>query len=105
VSASRADAVFSALADPTRRRVYSRLAKTGRASATALARELPVTRQAVSKHLASLEAAGLVAAEREGRELRYRPTPGPLSEAMRWMTEVGAEWDRRLAALGRRMPS
>lgn len=103
MSPSSADAVFSALADPTRRRIYSALADNGAASATALARELPVTRQAVQKHLASLEAAGLVSSMREGREIRFRPTPAPLSEAMTWMTSVGAQWDERLGALGRRM--
>ena len=65
------------------------------ATATELAADLPVTRQAVAKHLAVLAGAGLVAARREGRETRYRPTPAPLGEAIGWMTGVGAQWDER----------
>src|SRR4051794_30490763 len=92
--------VFAALGDPTRRRVYERLA-TGRATATQLAAGLPVTRQAVAKHLAVLEDAGLVRAERAGRERRFSPTPAPLGDAISWMASVGGEWDDRLAALER----
>jgi ArsR family transcriptional regulator, cadmium/lead-responsive transcriptional repressor len=95
--------VFEALGDPTRREVVRRLAEGGPASATQLASELPVSRQAVAKHLAALEDAGLVEGEREGRERRFRLTPAPLSEAAAWMTEVGAEWDRRLHRLRRRL--
>jgi DNA-binding transcriptional ArsR family regulator len=100
-----ADAVFGALADPTRRRVLALLGERGAASATDLARELPITRQAVQKHLGSLAQAGLVESSRTGREVRYRPTPAPMSEAMAWMAEVGAQWDERLAALERRLSS
>ena len=91
--------VFDALADPTRRRVLALIGERGSASATELARELPVTRQAVNKHLASLADAGLVASNREGREVRFQVTPAPMSEALDWMTQVGAQWDDRLAAL------
>ncbi len=66
---------------------------------TELAAELPVTRQAVAKHLAALNEAGLVESRREGRETRYELTPAPLGAAMDWMAGVGAEWDARLAAL------
>jgi DNA-binding transcriptional ArsR family regulator len=97
------EGVFSALSDPTRRRVMAFLSERGPVSATDLAEELPVTRQAVAKHLAALEAAGLVASERRGRERRFTLTPGPLAEAMGWMTEVGAQWDRRLDALHRHL--
>jgi DNA-binding transcriptional ArsR family regulator len=96
-----ADAVFLALGDPMRRRLLALLGTGGEASATDLARELPVTRQAVQKHLSTLSAAGLVAAHRSGREVLFHPTPAPLSEAMAWMAEVGAQWDDRLAALER----
>ena len=96
-----ADAVFLALGDPMRRRLLSLLGTGGEASATDLARELPVTRQAVQKHLSILSAAGLVAARRSGREVLFHPTPAPMSEAMAWMAEVGAQWDERLAALER----
>jgi DNA-binding transcriptional ArsR family regulator len=57
----------------------------------------------VQKHLASLTAAGLVASRRDGREVRYRLTPAPMSEAMSWMADVGAQWDTRLAALARHL--
>ena len=96
-----ADAVFLALGDPTRRRLLALLGERGEASATDLARELPVTRQAVQKHLGTLSAAGLVEARRRGREVLFHPTPAPMSEAMAWMAEVGAQWDERLAALER----
>ena len=98
-----ADAVFLALGDPMRRRLLALLGTGGEASATDLARELPVTRQAIQKHLSTLSAAGLVAARRSGREVLFRPTPGPMSEAMAWMAEVGGQWDERLAALERQI--
>jgi DNA-binding transcriptional ArsR family regulator len=93
--------VFAALADPTRRHLVRHLADRGDATATELSAALPITRQAVSKHLALLEDAGLVAATRAGREVRYTLTTPPLDEAMAWMAAVGARWDERLAALGR----
>jgi DNA-binding transcriptional ArsR family regulator len=92
-------AVFTALADPTRRTVVGLVASRQTATATELAAQLPVTRQAVAKHLAALGDAGLVQAERRGRETRYRLTPAPLAEAMSWMADVGAGWDSRLDAL------
>lgn len=79
--------VFSALADPSRRHVLGFIADRGTATATELTGELPITRQAVAKHLATLAGAGLVEASRQGRETRYR------------LTETGAEWDDRLDAL------
>ena len=91
--------VFAALADPTRRSVLTRLAEHGAASATALARELPVTRQAVVQHLAVLDAAGLTRARRAGREVRHAVRPEALTAAARWMTTVAAQWDERLAAI------
>jgi DNA-binding transcriptional ArsR family regulator len=93
------DSIFEALADPTRRRVMRLLAENGPSSATSLADGLPVSRQAVSKHLNALEEAGLVSGERHGREVRFRLTPAPLAEAVSWMAAVGSEWDERLAAL------
>jgi len=99
---ARADAagpVFAALADPTRRHLVRHLAETGAATATELAGDLPISRQAVSKHLALLEDAGLVVPARNGREVRYRLATPPLDAAMAWMAAVGARWDRRLAAL------
>ena len=93
--------VFGALADPTRRGVVASLRDRGEVTASGLAGELPISRQAVAKHLAALSAAGLVQAERRGREARYRLTPEPLADAMAWMASVGAEWDERLEALRR----
>ena len=95
-------AVFSALADPTRREVVRSLAERPGLTASHLAGELPMTRQAVAKHLHALSGAGLVTARREGRETRYTLTPAPLTDAMRWMDDVGAQWDARLAKLAER---
>ena len=92
------DMVFSALADPTRRRLLSAIAAHP-ATATELAGELPISRQAVVKHLSMLAQAGLLERERDGRDVRYRVTPEPLSDAVTWIAEVGGEWDARLAAL------
>ncbi|NUR77270.1 MAG: winged helix-turn-helix transcriptional regulator [Thermoleophilia bacterium] len=83
--------VFGALADPNRRQVIGYLSERGTATATELTGELPMTRQAVAKHLATLAGAGLVESERRGRETRYR------------LTETGAEWDDRLDALVRHL--
>lgn len=99
----RAGAVFGALADPTRRALLSTIADQRSATATELASELPISRQAVLKHLTALADAGLLNRERSGREVRYRVTPEPLSDAVSWMTEVGAQWDDRLAALRRQL--
>jgi DNA-binding transcriptional ArsR family regulator len=93
--------VFSALGDPTRREVLEQVAARGDATATELAAALPVTRQAVAKHLNVLAAAGLVQARRAGRETRYAPTPEPLGEAIAWMADLSAQWDARLARLRR----
>ena len=98
-------AVFQALADPTRREVVARLSRSGPVTATELASELPVSRQAVAKHLQALSEAGLVSAAREGREVRYRLTPPPMRDAVSWMAWVGSEWDERLDALKRHLGS
>lgn len=103
MSVDPAGPVFSALADPTRRRVIDYLAEHETATATELAGVLPVTRQAVSKHLAALAGAGLVARTKQGREARYRLTPDPLADAASWIAAVGAKWDDRLAALRRHL--
>ena len=95
------DRVFSALSDPTRRAVIRCLSEGGPATLVSLADALPVTRQAVAKHLALLEDAGLVHATAEGRRRTYHLTPGPLTDAMGWMVDVGAGWDERLSALKR----
>jgi DNA-binding transcriptional ArsR family regulator len=78
--------------------------RLGREAATAgeIADPLPVSRQAVVKHLALLENAGLVRGERDGRRVVFRLTPGAFAEAAAWMHDVGAHWDRRLERLARR---
>jgi DNA-binding transcriptional ArsR family regulator len=91
--------VFSALSDPTRREVMRRLSDRGPSTLSELAAEIPVTRQAIAKHLAMLEQAGLVRPTGEDRRHRYLLTPGPLTDAMGWIADVGAEWDDRLASL------
>ena len=97
----RLDGVFEALGDPGRRALVEAVAARGDATATELAAGLPVTRQAVSKQLATLTDAGLLRSTRSGRETRYAVTPEPLGDAVAWMVEVGAAWDKRLALLGR----
>jgi DNA-binding transcriptional ArsR family regulator len=93
-----AGAVFGALAEPMRRRLLLTISHHP-ATATELASELPISRQAVTKHLSSLSEAGLLERERSGRDIRYRVTPAPLSEAMSWIAAVGGQWDERLARL------
>ncbi len=98
------DAVFAALSDPTRRTVMQCLADAP-ATATELVGRVPVSRQMIVKHLATLEHAGLVDAARDGRNVRYRLTPSGFTDAVAWMTDVGAAWDARLAALRRHVRS
>ncbi len=95
------DAVLAALADPTRRQVLDALAEAGHASATTLAARLPVSRQAVVKHLRILEDAALVSGARSGREVLYQVRPQPLDASSRWLATLAANWDRRLTALKR----
>ena len=90
--------VFAALSDPTRRDVLRKLA-AGSATATELASELPISRQAVAKHLTALADAGLVQTERHGREVHYRLTPEPLGDAVSWIEDLDSAWARRLEAL------
>jgi len=94
------DAVFVALADPTRRRLLERLA-TRPSSATSLAAKFPLTRQAVVKHLGALADAGMVAKQRHGREVRYQLESAPLGEASDWLTTLSARWEQRLLRLKR----
>src|ERR687885_610125 len=99
--AAEVDELWSAVAEPTRRRVLDVLLDRGEATATVVAGELPVTRQAVAKHLVVLDRAGLVQGRRRGRELRYVVRPERLDVAARSMARVAAEWDMRLAAIKR----
>lgn len=91
--------LFAALADPTRIEVLNRLARGGPATATELSAAMPITRQAVAKHLAALDAAGLVERQASGREVRYTFDPEPLGDVVRWAEDVGDTWDRRLDRL------
>ncbi|MET9614328.1 ArsR/SmtB family transcription factor [Kitasatospora indigofera] len=100
-AAEGVDSVLAALADPTRRRLLDLLAAQGEVTATTLAGSLPVTRQAVVKHLAVLDAAGLVSGTRVGREVRYSVQPAALGATARWMATLAADWDRRLATVKR----
>jgi len=95
------DELWSAIGDPTRRRVLDVILDRGEATATVVAGELPVTRQAVAKHIAVLGRAGLVEARREGREVRYAVRPQRLDAAARSMASVAAQWDARLVAIKR----
>ena len=90
--------VFAALGDPTRRHIVESLSRQ-EASATQLASELPVTRQAVAKHLSALRQAGLVESRKQGRETLYRVNTDPLDGAVAWIARVGGEWDARLERL------
>lgn len=92
--------VFAALADDTRWRILTRLGEAP-ASASALARELPVSRQAIVKHLEVLRGAGLVEAETVGREVVHRALGGTLSSLARDLDRIAAVWDRRLGELKR----
>ena len=90
--------VCAALGDETRWSILEALGE-GDASASALAGRLPVTRQAIAKHLAVLQAVGLVEPVRVGREVRYRVLGSQLSATAKRLDAVGAEWDRRLAMI------
>ncbi|MDL5154462.1 ArsR/SmtB family transcription factor [Actinomycetospora termitidis] len=93
--------VLVALADPTRRQLLDLLADQGQATATTLAEGVPVSRQAVVKHLTVLDDAGLVEATRAGREVRYTVRPDALDTTARWMAGLADQWDRRLARIKR----
>jgi DNA-binding transcriptional ArsR family regulator len=95
-----AEQVFAALADPTRRAILAALASAGPATATDLASRLPITRQAIAKHLALLTDAGLVVAEPgERRRVRYRLRSAPMQVAQQFLAALARDWDSRLDAL------
>jgi DNA-binding transcriptional ArsR family regulator len=97
---STAEQVFAALADPTRRSILAALAAGGPATATDLAARLPITRQAVAKHLALLTEAGLLVAEPgEGRRVRYRLRSAPIQVAQQFLAALARDWDTSLDAL------
>ena len=95
-----AEQVFTTLADPTRRAILAALAAGGPATATDLADRLPVTRQAIAKHLALMAEAGLVTAEHgERRRVRYRLRSAPMQVAQQFLAALARDWDRPLEAL------
>jgi DNA-binding transcriptional ArsR family regulator len=95
-----AEQVFTALADPTRRAILAALAADGPATATDLAEGLPITRQAIAKHLALLAAAGLVTAQPgERRRVRYRLRSAPMQVAQQFLAALARDWDGPLGAL------
>jgi DNA-binding transcriptional ArsR family regulator len=96
-------AVFTALADPTRRALVESLARDGAASASQLSGQFPMSRQAITKHLGLLSNAGLLVTNRVGREQRYELQPTAMDGAVSWMRDVGNAWDSRLAALSRHL--
>ena len=98
----RAAAVFDALGEPTRRELFAAVGARGPVTATELAVDRSVTRQAIVKHLQALASAGLVHAEKVGREQRYTVVAAPLADAATWMASVGSAWDARLAKLAER---
>ena len=95
-----AEDVFTALADPSRRAILAALAADGPATATDLATRLPITRQAIAKHLALLAEAGLVAAEPgERRRVRYRLRSAPMQVAQQFLAALARDWDSQLESL------
>jgi ArsR family transcriptional regulator, cadmium/lead-responsive transcriptional repressor len=90
------DELWSAVGDPTRRRMLDLLLAEGGGTATGLSTRLPVTRQAVARHLVVLDRAGLVHGVTAGREKQYRVDSAQLARAVAQLAEVGATWDRRL---------
>ena len=101
MTAQTDDELWSAIADPSRRRVLDLLVSNGEVSASWLAGRVPFSRQAVSKHLLVLERAGLISRRRLGREVVYQVEADRLGQAGRAMAELAAQWDRRLVAIKR----
>ncbi|TYB40327.1 winged helix-turn-helix transcriptional regulator [Micromonospora sp. AP08] len=95
------DDLWSAIGDPTRRRMLDLLLVDGHGTATTLSQQMPVTRQAVAKHLGVLDRVGLVRATPAGREKRYRVDDAQLARAVAQLSSVGAAWDARLRRIKR----
>ena len=101
MTAQTDDELWSAIGEPSRRRVLDLLVSNGEVSAWWLAGHVPFSRQAVSKHLVVLERAGLVSRRKQGREVLYQVEADRLVQATRAMADVAAQWDRRLATIKR----
>ena len=91
--------LLAVLADPSRRALFERLNTQGPASASQLATELPISRQAISKHLTLLDSVGLVDRAEQGRQVVYTARVSPLRDVADWLETVGDAWDDRLARL------
>lgn len=91
--------LLAALADPTRRAVFERLNAKGPASASQLADEMPVSRQAISKHLHQLDSVGLVGRSSEGRQVLFSANVEPLGDVANWLVAVDSQWASRLSKL------
>jgi len=101
MTAQADDELWSAVADPSRRRVLDLLVSNGEVSASWLAGRVPFSRQAVSKHLVVLEQAGLISRRKQGREVLYHVEADRLDQAAQALAELAAQWDRRLATIKR----
>ena len=93
------DDLWEAMADPTRRKLIDLLVARGQATATTLTADMPVSRQAISKHLSLLQRVGLIDGQRQGREVRYVVREQRLAEATRALSQVADNWDRRLRTI------
>ncbi|HLH69841.1 MAG TPA: metalloregulator ArsR/SmtB family transcription factor [Candidatus Dormibacteraeota bacterium] len=93
------EAMWSAIAEPSRRQILDMLLTRGEATPTSLAAELPLTRQAVAKHLNVLSRTGMVESARHGREVRYRVRPEQIDAAAAALAKVAARWEKRLATI------
>ena len=91
--------LFGALGDPTRRSLFERLSTDGPASASQLAHELPISRQAIAKHISTLESAGLVTRRGAGREVQFVANPERLDELGSWSARVNRQWQERIQRL------
>ena len=87
------DTVFSALSDPSRRSLLEHLGQHGATSASALARNKNISRQAIAKHMSVLESAGLVERQRQGREIKFVAAPAQLAATGRWLQRTAHRWD------------
>lgn len=103
MSAAQPDLVFAALADPTRRAIVEQLSDGQARRMSDIGADLPITRQAIAKHLAIIEDAGLIVREKYGREIRITLKPQPLESATSWLEDRAQQWDDRLSALSRHL--
>ncbi len=99
IDSSADDDLWEAMADPTRRKLLDLIVAHGQATATSLTANVPVSRQAISKHLTILQQVGLIDSHRQGREVRYEVREQRLAEATEALSQVAKRWDRRLRTI------